>query len=113
MKKIIIILTLIFSLASCQQKQTYDYLTQHPILLKQEVDRCQAISEKTEEDDQCETVMRAANKVMSVMREEEADPEKFGLTVMATQTACFVNHDQQKCDELKVLNAILALNTPE
>ncbi|TAK77068.1 MAG: hypothetical protein EPO11_03200 [Gammaproteobacteria bacterium] len=112
MKNWLILFMLVPVLAGCEKKNTYTYLTQHPVVLKQEVDRCQSTEEKTpDEMKQCEMVTKAADYVMSLMQEEEMDPQKFGQKIMDTQTACL--KAEERCEEVKVLYGIAALNTPE
>lgn len=70
-------------LAGCNETHTYSYLMQHPAVLKDEFTQCQASIQKTKEQAaQCEIVLNAAANMMTMMNEQQQDPEKFGQRVM-------------------------------
>lgn len=110
MKKIahgfIVILLLPF-LISCNENRTYDYYMQHPAVLKQAIKECQSSLEKTKDQaEQCEIVMYAAANIMSLISEQQANPEKFGQRILEAQATYVkmkqdVARESQSLDELK------------
>ncbi|SRR5579883_1012929 len=112
MKKVIWLVVLIGVIAGCKEKLSYDYLIQHPLVLMQEVNRCQAIGDKTPDQvADCEKIMHAAEVVIPILQVAQADPEKIGMQLMEDQLACV--NTKEKCDEVKALYGVVALNTPE
>jgi len=84
----ILIILLPILLTGCKENLTYPYLMQHPQVLKNAVENCQATKEKSKEEaSQCEIVMNAATNLMSVMNEMQENPEQFGQRVMDAENA--------------------------
>lgn len=88
MKKLSVLIFLML-LSSCQRQYTYTYLTQHPIVLKDEVEKCQKANPKPSENViYCDMVMNAASTVMSIINEQQASPEAFGEKILSAELAC-------------------------
>lgn len=78
---------LISVLMGCSEQHTYSYLMQHPAVLKNDLTDCQSSIQKTKEQaKQCEVVMNAAANVMTILNEQQQDPEKFGQRVLDMET---------------------------
>lgn len=110
-KKIILMVFIMSSLAGCKEDLSYTYLVQHPKILKQEMDKCETMNEKTQDQaKQCDMVMYAAAQLTSIINEQQSDPEKFGQHVMDIEAAyakskAAVRDAQQTVDALKTKQA--------
>jgi len=120
--KFIRLMALIFVplvLAGCNEEVTYSYLIQHPSFLQKEAARCQSYDTLTKNQEAyCEMVDRAVRDVISLINEQQEDPEGFGQRILDAQIACHkrsaqTKPDFKKCEEAKVLLAVAGLNTPE
>lgn len=81
-----LIVFLLFLLTGCKEKQTYTYYLQHPLVLKQAVSECQSSSEKIkEQEEQCDIVMSAANKILELINDQQTHPEGFGQRILDEQ----------------------------
>lgn len=73
------------ALVGCDTSQpNYEYLMQHPDLLRQAALRCEksvALSAY------CEVVMYAATNAQTMLTQQQADPERFGERILETQMA--------------------------
>jgi LAS superfamily LD-carboxypeptidase LdcB len=77
---------LLFLLTGCKEKQSYTYYLQHPLVLKQAVSDCQSSNAKTkEQEEQCDIVMSAANKILELINEQQSHPEEFGQRILDEQ----------------------------
>jgi len=91
--RIWIVVCAVFLLTSCEQNRNYQYLLTHPSALKKEVERCDKLAENQKDtispDDKkhCELVMYTAANMISVLNEQQDDPQKFGEKIMAAQLA--------------------------
>jgi hypothetical protein len=89
--KLQIVLCSIFLLVGCEQNRDYQYLLTHPGALKKEVERCDQLAESpiaslsVSDKKHCELVMYTAANMISVLNEQQDDPQKFGQKVMAAQ----------------------------
>lgn len=93
-----------FILTGCEEKISYSYLMEHPQKLQKEVEKCEENNSATEE---CKIVSYAANNVMMLINEQQADPEKFGDKLLQQQTELGelkikINSAQQKLSQLKM-----------
>lgn len=88
MQKFILVLLMLVGLTACEKKLTYSYLISHPQELKAEMDRCQTSDNN---DQRCEIVLYAAANLTAIIRDQQADPQKFGQRVMDTQVQCVVD----------------------
>jgi hypothetical protein len=88
MQKFILILVMLIGLTACEKKLTYSYLISHPQELKAEMDRCQTSDNN---DQRCEIVLYAAANLTAIIRDQQANPEKFGQRVMDTQVQCLAD----------------------
>lgn len=72
------------SLFACKDNQalTYDYLVQHPKVLEKQAIACQQSNSKTS---QCEVVGHAANDFSTLLSEQQASPELFGMQILKEQ----------------------------
>ncbi len=86
--KVLLCIFLPFALIGCKDKLTYPYLMQHPLELKQAITKCQSTNEKSKEQAaQCEIVTYAAVNMMSIISEQQDNPEKFGQRIMDVESA--------------------------
>lgn len=86
-----VLLAVVFlGLAGCQNPNySLDYLVEHPLLLKDEIEYCQSLANKTPAQAQrCETAMTAGATLMALLSERQQDPEKFGQRVIDNEVAC-------------------------
>lgn len=80
------IIVLLPLLVGCKEKNTYSYYMQHPAALKKAMVECESQVERSPaQATQCEAVMAAREKMISIINEWEADPEKFGQRVIEVQ----------------------------
>lgn len=106
-RKIFFIFLCTIILTACQGQLTYSYLMEHPKTLQQEVDKCEAINHKSNEQTQyCDIVMTAAVDFTSVFNEFQQDPEKFGKKVLESEIEYVkakneLNHAKQQLNTLK------------
>lgn len=99
-QKKVLVMLLPIALAGCQEKMTSTYLMQHPDELKQAITDCQAMNEKTKEQaSQCETVMYAAANMLSIVNEQQENPEKFGQRIMETEGTYVKATDELREDQ--------------
>lgn len=146
MQKFILVLVMLLGLSACEKKLTYSYLISHPQELKAEMDRCQTSDNN---DQRCEIVLYAAANLTAIIRDQQADPQKFGQRVMNAQVQCVADKKalqtakeglaalqkrgasaaeittanevvakakktyKDKCEEVKILQAVLGLGSPE
>lgn len=109
-KKIIFSFFLLLALSGCNEKITYSYLMEHPLYVKQEVGRCQTIDHKSSADKaHCEMVMVAATALMSMINEEQENPEKFGQKVMETELA-YTKAKEQQAQAIQLFQELKARN---
>lgn len=124
------------ALSACEDKKTYSYLVQHPLVLKKAYDACQTEPQDTSAAKaDCEVVMSAANYVSAIINDVQVDPERFGERILdeeanlankkaAALAACKESATSLSCDQAKkayddlreevsVLLAVLGMNTPE
>src|SRR5579862_4568582 len=118
--KVLLIGALMCLLMSCQDKFSYSYLIKHPDVLKQEVKNCEKMSEQAQENislaqkNECESVMYAAANMISVLEEEQADPQAFGLKIMTAESALLdakveLSKAKQNYETLKTKNVDSAM----
>lgn len=107
-----LILTLsAFMLTGCNNEMSYNYLMQHPQVLRHEVTDCQSAEAKTQREiSQCEIVMYAAANFNALVDEQQSDPEKFGQRIMDAEVAYIklkadVTLAQESVATLKAKNA--------
>lgn len=77
-----------FVLTGCEKTYDYSYLMQHPQVLKKEIGRCQGdgyISPNKVE--YCKIVMYAGENMLSILQQEQDNPEKFGERILTIETA--------------------------
>lgn len=109
-KSLITLMVIVPVLTGCEKELTYSDLIQQPLVLKKEVERCQSLEEKTNDQiTYCEMVMNAANYVVPFINEMQEDPEKFGQRILTTQEAYMkakvdLDKAQQSVDMLKAKN---------
>ena len=88
MKKIFFSLCMFSTLVGCNKEFTYSYLLEHPAVVKHEIEYCQGLAEKTDDQEkQCALAMQAATEIMSMLNEEQLSPEKFGQRILDTEIA--------------------------
>jgi hypothetical protein len=126
-------IVMLLPLTACQAKTDYAYLMQHPLELRKAVQRCETVA--SEDASQCHEVQRAATDFMSIARDQQMDPEKFGRRVMqaedqlvkakqtlehlqttqapADQITSATKVYQAKKEEVKTLLAVLSTQSPE
>ncbi len=104
-------------LAGCRENMPSDYLMRHPAVLKREIERCHADETKTREmASHCEIVMSAAERFIELLKEQQGEPEKFGVRIMEAQAACAkagLAGDSADCHNVKILLAVVGVNSPE
>jgi chromosome segregation ATPase len=114
MKKFFFTMVMFSALAGCNEAFTYSYLMEHPAVVKREMERCQGLDEKSAEQvNQCALVLQAATDLMSILNEQQMDPENFGQRIMDSELAYTKAYDtlreaQQGVDTLKNKNASAA-----
>lgn len=76
-----------FLLASCgQPEKDSAYLLSHPFVLQKAVQSCEAATSlSSAESDQCDNVMKTAQKFRAIIDEYQAGPEQFGQAILQTQ----------------------------
>lgn len=119
--KLLLSLSFALLLTSCQRDMSSDYLMRHPDVLKQEIERCHANETKTREvASRCEVVMSAAERFIKLLNEQQSNPEKFGVRIMEAQAACAKSIltststiDTAACHDVKILLAVIGVNSPE
>ncbi|VVC76239.1 hypothetical protein AQUSIP_15450 [Aquicella siphonis] len=73
-------------LAGCKDKASYSYYMQHPAALKAAVTSCQSEYNKTaDRAAECEIVLFAAENMISLINEQQENPEKFGQRILTAQ----------------------------
>ncbi len=87
-RKLVLSIFLSIVLVGCQEDLTYSFLMQHPNALKKAVADCQEVNNSPEQSKQCEIVMFAAANMMSILNDQQANPEQFGQRVMDAEFAC-------------------------
>lgn len=88
-KKIALLLMLVPALTACKEKPTYSYLMRHPAYLHEENMRCDRMVSKTSEDVQtCAEIKRANMDFMTLLNDQQMDPEAFGKRVMQAEREC-------------------------
>lgn len=111
-KTLFLILLMMLTLMGCKRDLTYSYFIEHPMVLKQTVESCQLLNEKSpEEIAQCAVARDAATTLTSVISEQQADPEKFGQRVMAIEAAC-VQAKETMMVAKKSVDALLMQKAP-
>lgn len=80
---------LIPMLAACEDQYNYDYLITHPAVMRKKMDACATMSKLASnvEKQRCQIVMNASTKFMAIVAEQQTDAEKFGVRILATETA--------------------------
>lgn len=75
-------------LAGCGEEKNLTYLTDHPLILKQEIINCQTNTAVVDrgQNAYCQTVMTAATKVIAIINEQQENPEKFGQKILEAET---------------------------
>lgn len=81
--KILVLLCAAIGLTGCNEKLTYEYLVQHPMVLKAEVERCQSGEQPNQAD--CPVIMNAATNFAAMYNDRQQQPEKFGERLLALQ----------------------------
>src|SRR5437868_15290459 len=99
MKKYSRILAFVFitlMLSACHEpaKNESWYLL-HPQVLQKDILACQA--ETIKDNSQCEMITRAAVKMSEIVNQQQAEPEKFGQSIMSAQQTL------QKLDAARIL----------
>jgi beta-N-acetylglucosaminidase len=82
MIRIISLFFLTIVLTACDKKMTYSYLMTHPQVLQTAVEKCQ---EDNSDEETCRVVSYAANNMITIINEQQKDPEKFGEKLMQSQ----------------------------
>ena len=135
-KESLVSFVMLFALTGCQEKKDYAYWMQHPAQLSEVMQRCHAkTSESLDEASQCTEAKRAASDFMTIVNEQQMNPEKFGRRVMqaeieltqakqklqqlrkdqvvAEQIVIAAKAYQEKKEEVKTLLAVLSTQSPE
>lgn len=105
--KMLIILFLLPSLTGCNKNQTYSYYMRNPEVLKAALTVCQTNNPITKEEiTHCEIVLYSATKMLSLINEQQADPEKFGQRILNAEMNYMklkkvVNDTQVSLDKIK------------
>jgi hypothetical protein len=81
----LIVFGLVVVLSGCEEKKTYLYYMQHPLVLEKAAQACQTDQKTSSQENDCQIVFHAASKIMSLLQEQQADPEKFGERIMDNQ----------------------------
>src|SRR5580658_8859715 len=109
--KLFITAALIILISSCHEELSYNYLIQHPDVLKSKLDDCQSAANLHKQlTPQCELVFYATANFMSVYEEAGNDPEKLGQQVLDAEGECVKAKSayqtaQQTLDDLTKGNA--------
>jgi hypothetical protein len=90
LQKWLFLVLLLLVMTGCEQKRSYSYYMQHPGALREAVGRCQssALPKSTDQAAACEIALYAASNVMSLLREQQTDPEAFGQRILDAEAAC-------------------------
>lgn len=86
-KYFILIMMMLLMLTGCKETYNYSYLMRHPWALKKEIDRCQAdglLSVRKVE--YCKIVMYAGENMLSILKQQQENPEKFGERILTIET---------------------------
>jgi hypothetical protein len=79
-----------FVMTACQKNLSFSYLVRHPSALKKEIIYCRPdhllSSQDNEKIKYCQMVMVAAERLLSVLTEQQENPEKFGEKLLNLQT---------------------------
>lgn len=111
--KFLLIVSAALMLTGCEDKLSYSYLISHPIKLKAAVEKCQSMTTKTEEQStQCEVVMFAATNFMSVLSDEQNNPQQFGQRIMQSEINN-VAAEQQVISAQKALDDLRQQKAPD
>lgn len=106
----------VIALNGCKEQITYNYLMQHPKVLKEKAEACdaQSIVEKSPAQiTECKMVMEAASNMMSLINAQQEDPELFGQKILDAEIASANIHKdlteaQKNLDKLKTNNPNLS-----
>jgi hypothetical protein len=110
---IAMLLVLSSGLMACQKDDSEAYMLAHPHALKANIDRCQAMQQKTPADVlHCEMVVRAADKINAYINEEQQNPEQFGQKILALQSFG-TNLDAAQQEELTIRMTVVGMSSPE
>lgn len=80
-------LALSLCVTGCQEKSNIAYYMRHPQALQAKTIECQFNREKTgDKAAECEMVLYAAKSLVTLLSEQQANPEKFGQRVLDAET---------------------------
>jgi hypothetical protein len=118
LRHLIFISMLAMLMLGCKKQYSYAYLMQHPAELKQQVAYCQAHgNQANDQDTQCETILFAAASFISLVNEQQDDPQQFGQKILSAETACATKQknasDDDICEQVKTYMAVMSLSSPE
>lgn len=114
MHKLTQIFTILFCgilLTGCESKKTVVYFMQHPDELKQVVDRCEANQNQTQDEAAtCHTAVYAASSLMTLIKDQQENPEGFGQRILDAQNRYMqlkaeYNKTHQRLSELNASHA--------
>ena len=101
--RFILILSGIIFLLGCDEKHTYPYYMKHLDVLKKAMVECESQNEKSKQQAlQCEMVMYAAGNIVSLINEQQSDPELFGQRVLTAQ----IENQQLKLNIVEIENKL-------
>lgn len=105
----ILITILSITLFGCQEANyTHDYLIQHPLLLKDEIEYCQSLMNKTPaQTKRCDLATTATATLMVLISERQQDPERFGQRVIDAEIS-YVKAKQDHQAARQVLDILVA-----
>lgn len=93
-------------LTGCESKKTVVYFMQHPMELKQQIERCEANqNQSSDEAIICRTAIYAGSSLTALINEQQANPEAFGQRILDAQN----RYMQLKADYDKAHERLSAL----
>lgn len=95
-------------LVACNEKLTYEYLVQHPQVLKREADQCQ--SGTTNDPARCRMVMNAKMNFDAMYNDRQVHPEQFGERLLSLQTELVKLKTEMQAAQAKLTTAKASAN---
>lgn len=113
LNKYFIIGCMALGLTACNEQPGYNYLVQHPIVLKQKIDECQSAANQNQpQSSECEIVFYAAANFISVQDEAMTHPEQLGQRVLDVESL-YVKDKMVFLTAKQVLDGLQGRNAPD
>lgn len=74
-------------LVGCEEKESYRYLMQHPLVAQKKSEDCRRAETQSPEDvERCKIIFSAVDNINSMLADQQADAEKFGQRIIDMQS---------------------------